>query len=249
MITARKGYPDYDDRHSKVRKESHPERAVFRGFRDPEGLEGAGACRTATGILRFNGERERRGDSVWGRPNAERENLIFLAPVPVNGDPFAPPPVGKEVDVPYVLNRCICGQINRLRYRVVCLPLEGGLKLHVLLGRNVEGRQKDPFDLSWNAWNLLNGPLLGNRCKHFPPMEPTFSRRPFKKRIYLEEPGPRQDISNETDCKERLNPARAPGDDADRSRGGDGVHRGIPGLQVPLGIDGLSVIREDPSFG
>ena len=69
-----------------------------------------------------------------------------------------------------------------------------------------------------------------------------------KSGIGLEELRAGEDVAHEADRKERLDAAGAAGDDADRPRRGNRVHRGVAQAVVVAGVDRFFEIGEDTTL-
>ena len=71
---------------------------------------------------------------ISSSPRLEGKDLVFLAPVPVDGDPLALQPIGRKVDFANILDGGFPGQVDRLGDRIVRISLKGRLGLQVLPG-------------------------------------------------------------------------------------------------------------------
>ena len=90
--------------------------------------------------------------------------------------------------------------------------------------------------------------MPGHLGQQLPAVEAPVLGHLLEERMALEEPGPRQHVAHEADREQRLDPAGAAGDDADRARRGDRVDRGVAQLAIVSGVDRLLEIREDAPF-
>ena len=165
-----------------------------------------------------------------------------LAPIPEHRDAQAAQVVGQLVGLGHVLDRGRLRQVDRLGDPVVRVPLEGRLHPDVPLRRDLVGGDEHLADVFRHPGQAVQRPLLGHLLHQLRGVEPPPLRHRLEVGIREREVPVAHDVA-EGDGEERFDPGGAAGDDADRPRGGDGRHRGIPD-RLALAIGASSPVGE-----
>ena len=158
-------------------------------------------------------------------PGSQVEELVPAA-VPVDGDPFTAKLEGEGEDPQDVVDRRLVGEVHGLGDAVVGEPLESRLDSDVLGGRDLHRRDEQVPQIVGDAADAREI-TLPRHLSHFGFADAPLPRYPLEEgachhHLVSDE------VPGEGEAEEGLDPGARPGDDADRSRRGDGGDGGVP---------------------
>src|SRR5262245_9171776 len=162
-----------------------------------------------------------RGRSDDGAARARDQYLALAAAVPIHGDSLATELVRELVRSFHLDGGGVAAQVDGLADRGVNVALKGGL--HADVGRDVDLVRggEGALDVVGDVATAADTAVLDHRGEQRVGCEAALGGDPAKPRVDLGELGAVQHVAAVGERVERLDAARAAGDDADRPGRGD----------------------------
>src|SRR5687768_7038481 len=159
------------------------------------------------------GTRRRRSDDRAAGPGDQ--HLALATPVAIDGDPLAAKLVRELVRSFDIRRGGRLRQVDGLADRRVHATLKHGLHLDVRRDVDLVRRREPALDVGGHLAATAYPTVLGDCIEQRPRAEPALGGEVLERRVDLGELGAVEDVAAIRERVERLDPGRAPRDDAD----------------------------------